>query len=209
MKHKFYTLTVLFLCSINTTLALTLKPPRLNFELDRGGSVSSNIILTNDTPPTTANQSFSQTYYVEIEKAKYTSSGFSTQSGDFSKFIKIQDTVTVGSGQTINIPFLITLPNDAIQNYNFVIFLVNEEYHTHGTGAKVGTIIRINVPNGYTEEVSKITQPEKKEITTTIATSTIKEESIAANTSSVTKNKESVFNKISKWISILRSVFQF
>lgn len=142
-----------------SVFALTLTPPRIELTLSRGESASSELVVINEELP---NNTPDKTYYISVEKLNNKKSGISFTSGDYSNLVKVPEKITIRNGATIKIPFLVTLPDDAIQTYNFTIFLSTYKPEDEGevVGAKVGFFLLIHVPNGYTES-AVVTQPVK------------------------------------------------
>ncbi len=197
---KILVVTLLFLMK-KSVFALTVTTPRIELTLNRGDSTSGELIVKNEESSNTADK----TFYISVEKLNNLKSGISFTQGDYSRIVKVPEKITIRNGETVKIPFLVTLPDDAIQNYNFTIFLITEEYYKTGIGAKVGSFLRVHVPNGYTESPSDIQSKKEKKEFKKIAT----ESPVASSTNKqfIATSKQSIKEKFNLLFLSLKNIW--
>lgn len=151
--------TIAFILSIAVigfapvTHALTIAPARMEINGDPGQVISGEFTLMND-------QEDSATFYSST--ANFESSGdtgtpsFTTSTVDLASWIKIQPQVTLAKGETVKVPFTITIPKDADAGGHFAaVFLSTNPTTPNGgqvsIGAKIGTLILLRVSGDITE----------------------------------------------------------
>lgn len=134
-------------------LALTISPARIELTGNPGETITGEFTLVN-------NQENAATFYSSTNN--FESSGdtgtpsFTSGTVDLASWIQIQPQVTLAKGETVKVPFTITIPKDADAGGHFAaMFLSTNPTVPSGgqvsIGAKIGTLILLRVSGDIKE----------------------------------------------------------
>lgn len=154
-----YVIVILCLFTISSkALALTLSPVRLELSGDPGTTLTGEFTVTNE-------QSTSQTVYPSYEN--FTSNGesgapvFSDKKTGLDTWMSVGSSqLSIGSGQSVTVPYTITIPKDATAGGYFAAIFWGTSSPSDTTqlsiGAKIGLLVLLRV-NGDIPESAGIT----------------------------------------------------
>jgi len=122
MKERYYILLFAFAilsfgAVYSVTQAVTVGPVKLEYKVDPGETLEGELFLQNEG-------SSVQTFYPSFERFTEDSSGqknFTKETSDLSTWFKMASSVTLGGGESRQIPFTIQVPKNAPPGGHFAV----------------------------------------------------------------------------------------
>ncbi len=154
-KNKSFFLFVVILIGLffafNKANALTISPSRLEISGNPGQTLSENMFLINERSDTETLYSSYANFEAQGESGE---PAFVTATDDLGTWMSTEPTITLKPGESISVPFTVTIPKNATPGGHFaVIFWGNGASQPGGVGvgAKTGLLVLLSVSGNVKE----------------------------------------------------------